>query len=192
MLGLLVVMLISLGFLAESNALTNGRKWFLPHVLGPTNPSDTLSEELRVDNIQSYNLDAALYNFGITNASTRAAVYQWIMNDRNGQGAAPDGYPSPQATPDWFTFRQFCGCQLGQGFLVGWKGSGHMQSHFRDVNWGLFGNWSFGVFCPINFICTVITKKGPTINNPEVRHWLEYEIRASHAPVQWINQMCSF
>lgn len=191
--GLVLLLLISLGVLEQSNALTNGRKWFVPFVVAPIDPSAELSDDLRVDNIPSYSLDAALYNFGITNANTRTTIYQWIMNDRNGGGAAPDGYPSPETvSPDWFTFRQFCGCELGQGFFLGWKSSGHMQSHFRNVNEGLFAPWSFGVFCPINFLCTVITKRGPTINNPQPRQLLEYEIRGSHNPVIWINQMCSF
>lgn len=195
MLGLVLLLLMSLGFLAESNALTNGRKWFVPFVVSTIDPTLERSDDLRVDNIPSYNLDAALYNFGITDANTRTTVYQWIMNDRNlhgGSGSAPEGYPAPDATPDWFTFRQWTGCQLGQGCLVGWKSSGHMQSHFRLADMGLFAPWSFGVFCPINFICTVITKKVPTNNNPQPRHLLEYEIRGSHAPVEWINQMCSF
>lgn len=174
-------------------ALGSGRKLFMPFVTSSAT-EDEGSTDLRVDNIALWDLDERLQQFGIYNASTRYAIYQWEVNRRNGGGAQPDGggYPSPQATPDWFTFRQWTGCQLGQGCFVGWKGSGHMQSHFRTADMGLFNPWSFGVFCPINFICTVITKKGPTNNTPQPRHLLEYELRASHAPVEWINQMCSF
>lgn len=186
---LLLVALVSSSVMAYGS----GRKLFIPFVVGDDPALDNRSADLRVDNIALGSLDLALYNFGIENPSTRYAIYQWEVARRGGGGGvAPDGYPAPEASPDQFTFRNFTGCQLGQGCFIGWKSSGHMQSRIRYADILLFELWSVGVLCPINLICTVISTRGPTNNTPQPRTILEFEVRGTAAPIQFLNRMCSF
>lgn len=185
---LIVLVLVVVGLLSQSATALPFRKLFLPVTMNSSVGFGS-SQDLRIDHIPLSSLDQALRDFGIADATFRAQLYNDEVARRNGGGAAPEGYPSPESEVE-IVSNVWMGCQAGMGCLVKWKSTGLMRSAFREFS-GQWQEWSPGIPCPITAWCIVISKTRPTIHDPVIRRWVEFA-GSSFEPAQFIAWFCQF
>lgn len=190
LIGLLPVLIVGLSYVATSYAQVNYRR-YLPFANRDNGVGYTGIQELRLDDIPLWDLDARLQVHGITDASVRAWVYAKVVAARNGNvtSSAPeaiaDSYPSIGGAEPDVVGRLNTGCFQGQGCHVVWLGLGTMRSHFLEARTGWMP-WTFpGIKCPAPKTCQVLASIGADMSLPAInqRQYVAFGTSSLGVPV---------